>query len=379
MRASRPAVFGALMLAAGLCTACGGDAERRVRIEGDARYAAAERAFSQKRHDEAERLFLEVARTDPSPETQALATYRRAQMRERDGRIDEAAALYGETEQFVGTERAAFAAWRKARLIAEQPGRGPAGREALRRMVEAHPNASGADKAVKYLAVHRRPDETPTLADEHALVQWMLEAAERFEGKSVGDNLLFYAAWLQVQRTGDIGGARNTLHRLTQRYYVSPLLDDALWLLATLERRQGRVDAAIATCEALLNVRVDQNYVLGGYRSRRLDDAGIAIGWMHLHLRHDPDAAARAFRRMLDEFPTSVFRDDAYWGLALSQVAQKREADARKTLQAFLEDLPDSRYADRARKLVDGAQSWPPPDPSPAASALLNPQGRGGI
>jgi TolA-binding protein len=379
MRASRLAFIGALILVAGLSSACGGDAERRARIESDRRYAAAERAFSQKRHDEAERLFVEVAQADPTAETQALAAYRRAQMREREGRVEEATALYAEAEQFEGTERAAFAAWRKARLLAEQPGRGPEGRAALQRMVEAHPSASGADKAVKYLAVRRRPDDPLTPADEHALVQWMLDAAERFKDRSVGDNLLFYAAWLQVQRGGDVGGARNTLLRLTQRYYVSPLLDDALWLLATLERRQGRVDAAIATCEALLHVREDQNYVLGGYRSKRLDDAGIAIGWMHLHLRHDAAAAERAFRRMLDEFPTSVFRDDAFWGLALAQVALKREADARATLRTFLDELPGSRYAKTARKIVDGAQGWPPPDPSPAASALLNPQGRGGI
>lgn len=375
------AALAPLAIVAAVAAGCGADASRRLRIEGDQQYAAAERAFSRREDALAERLFLEVAAAQPTPEIQALATYRRAQMRERAGETDAALALYAEVERFEGTERAAFGAWRRARLLTETPGRTAEGRAALRQVVEVHPHRSAADKTVKYMAVGRPrgPAVVADRAQDQDTVNWMLDAAERWQAKTVGDNLLFYAAWMQVNRLGDVGGARTTLRRLAGRYFVSPLLDDALWLLATLERRQGRTDEAIAACEALLHVRVDQDYLLGGYRSRRLDDAAIAVGLMHLHLRRDLDAAERAFRRILVEFPTTVFRDDAYWGLAVTQGAQGHLEAAKETLRAFLKELPDARYSRDARAVLDGQATLPGPDPARAASALLNPLGKGAL
>ena len=362
-------------------TGCGGANGRRTRIEGDQQYAAAERAFSNRQDDLAERLFLDIAATQPTPEVQALAAYRRGQMRERAGQTEAALVLYAEAEGFQGTERAAFGAWRKARLVAQTSGRAAEGNAALRRVIDTHPDASAADKAVKYLAVGRpgSPHPPPERAQDQETVDWMLAAAERLSQNTVGDNLLFYAAWMQVNRLGDIGGARTTLRRLATRYYVSPLLDDGLWLLATLERRQGRVDAALEACEALLRVRVDQDYLIGGYRGRRLDDAALAVGLMQLHLRRDLPAAERAFRRILDEFPTTVFRDDAYWGLAVSQAAQSRDDAARETLRALLRELPDSRFTKDAQAVLDGRAALPGPELARATSALLNPMGRGSL
>lgn len=376
---ARTACALAVVAWASCLTACGGDAARRARIEEDGRYAEAERAFSERRHADAERLFIAVAEQERTPESQALSAYRRAQIREREGRADEALALYSEAERFEGTERAAFAAWRKARLLAEAGGLSGEALAALRGVVESHPRASAADKAVKYLAVRRDPSHPRSRAEEQALADWMLASAERFQDATVGDNLLFYAAYVQVHRLGDIGGARETLRRLTQRYFVSPLLDDALYLLAALERRQGRYDAAVTALESLLHLRVDQDYLIGGYRSRRLDDAAIALGLIALHLQRDLPAAERAFQRLIDEFPTSVFRDDAYWGLAVARGARQGANAARPVLQALIDERPDSRFAREAKAVLDGRAPLPGPDPARAASALLDPQGKGAL
>ncbi len=362
------------------CLGCAGDDARRRRMERDARYAAAERAFSARAHADAERLFLEVAAdaaTTGDPATRALSAYRRGQIREREGRFDEALALYREAEAHQGTERAAFAAWRQAKLIIEGQGRLVEGRAALKRVIDTYPRYSAADKAAKYLGIRRQPAELDDRGNDVEVVRWMRDAADRHRETTVGDNLLFFAAWAQVFRLGDLGGARETLRTLADRYHVTPLLDDALFLLAAIERRQGRVDEAIAVYEALLRLRVDQDYLVGDFRAKRLDDAALAVGLVHLHLRRDAPAAVTAFRRVIDEFPTSVFRDDAYWGLAGAQDFAGDAAGSRETLRALLGERPDSRYARRARDVLDGRASLPPPDASLARTSLAHPQGKG--
>lgn len=361
-------------------TGCAGDGARRRRIEQDARYAAAERAFSNRAHAEAERHFLEVgadaAAAGDAP-TVALAAYRRAQIREREGRFDEALALYREAEAQRGTERAAFAAWRQAKLMIEGQGRLVEGRAALMRVIDTYPTFSAADKAAKYLGIRRQEAERHDRRNDAEIVRWMRAAADRHRDATVGDNLLFFAAWAQVFRLGDLGGARDTLRTLAERYHVTPLLDDALFLLAAIERRQGRIDEAVEVYEALLRLRVDQDYLVGDFRAKRLDDAALAVGLVHLHLRRDASAAIAAFRRVIDEFPTSVFRDDGFWGLAVAQAATGDDAAARDTLRGLLRERPDSRFARRATDVLDGRAAFPPPDPVSARTSLAHPMGKG--
>jgi len=359
---------------------CAGDEARRRRIEGDTRYAAAERAFSTRAHAEAERLFLEVgvdAAAASDATTVALSAYRRAQIREREGRFDEALALYREAEGQDGTERAAFAAWRQAKLLIEGQGRLVEGRAALKRVIDTYPTFSAADKAAKYLGTRRQDAERDDRRNDVEIVRWMRAAADRHRDATVGDNLLFFAAWAQIHRLGDLGGARDTLRSLAERYHVTPLLDDALFLLAAIERRQGRVDEAVEVYEAVLRLRVDQDFLIGDFRARRLDDAALAVGLLHLHLRGDVSAAIAAFRRVIDEFPTSVFRDDGFWGLAVAQATAGDEAAAFEALRDLLRDRPDSRFSRRAREVLEGRAALPRPDPASARTSLAHPMGKG--
>ena len=355
---------------------CGHTAERRERIESDQRYAAAERAYSGRRDTEADRLFEEVAATG-DVEAAALSTYRRAQIRERAGDFEGALAMYRAAEVYPAPERRAFAGWRIARIYLEKQGKRAEGRAALQALIDRWPDASASDRAAKYLAIRRSPEEAADRHLDREMADWLRAAAERHAGHSVADNLLFWAAYAQVYRLGDVGGARTTLSAMVERYYVSPLLDDGLWLLGAIERRQGRLEAALAAYEAILHIREDQNYLIMGYRSRRLDDAAIGVALVQHHLRGDLPAAARAYQRLLDEFPTTVFRDDAWWGLACVQQLQGQVDASRKSLRAFVAELPDSRYAKRAQAILDGKAECPPPDPALARTPLLHPQVKG--
>ncbi len=366
------------LLAVG-CGSTAAERQRALRIEDDTRYAEAERAFSEHRDADAARQFTELSH-EGDVEFRALAVYRLAQLRERAKDVEGALTTYQAAEALGAIERSPFAAWRAAKLLAETPGRRAEGRAALQAVVEKYPDASAADRAAKYFALRRTPDEAGDLKLDRDALVWLLAAGERYRERSVGDNLLFWAAYVQVFHLGDFGGARTTLRTLVGRYYVSPLLDDSLWLLAGIERRQGRDDAALATYEALLHVRVDQNYVLMGYRSRRLDDAAAAIGQMQYHVRQDMPAAAAAWQRLLDEFPTSVFRDDAWWGLTCAESRQGHAEAARTAAKHLLDERADSRFARQGKAFLDSDNPesvCPAPDPVAARTPLSNPWAKG--
>lgn len=321
----------------------------------DARYAEAERAFARRDDARAFALFEAIARDAPAAADRGLAQYRLASIRARQGRTDEAERLFAAIED---PERHALGRYRVAVLAIEQRGAGDAGRAGLRALADEAPNRVAADKAARYLA-HDAD------ADPRATADFLGELAARHPDALVADNALWWRAHVQLVRLQDVAGARASLRALVERWPDSPLVDDALWVLADLYRRQGAFDRAVRTYEALLGIRNETSLLVGSYRSRRLDDAALAVGDLHLWARRDPAAAARAYARCLVDFDTSVVRDDCWWGLAAARHAAADGAGARAALEALLREHPESRHAQRARAALAGETAALATHPNP--------------
>jgi TolA-binding protein len=321
----------------------------------DARYAEAERAFSRRDDARASELFEAIARDAADPAHRGLAQYRLASIRARQGRLDEAERLFAAIED---PERHALGRYRLAVLTIEASGQGEAGRAALRALADEAPGRVAADKAVRYLAHDPGAEPRTTAA-------FLGELAARHADTLVADNARWWQAYVRLVRLNDVAGARASLRALVERWPDSPLVDDALWVLADLYRRQGAFDRAVGAYEALLGIRNETSLLVGSYRSRRLDDAALRVGDLHLWARGDAPAAARAYRRCLADFDTSVVRDDCWWGLAAARHAADDATGARAALEALLRERPDSRRAAAARAALAGDST---PLTTPAAS-----------
>lgn len=366
-----------LLACAVVLAACGADPRREDRAALDALYAEAETAFSRRAHPEAEAAFRRIEATG-SAEAKALGTYRRAQIRLREDDVAGAVALFEQTRASGAPERAALAEWRLGRLDIEVLGRPDEGRARLQALVESAPMTGAADRAARYLALRRAPDVAHDRTHDRAIVQWLDRVSTELAETSVADNACFWAAWVRLNRLGDLGGARHGLRDFIARFSRrSALVDDAHWILAGIERRQGRVDAAIGVYEAFLALRRAAGTWLGDYRSNKLDDAAHMIGALHFHERGDLDAAERAFQRVLDEFPTSRWRDDAMWGLAGIAALRGQEEARTEWLHRLLEQHGDSRFADAARAALDGRGPTLVRRPGSLHTGLSDPRRRG--
>jgi tetratricopeptide (TPR) repeat protein len=155
---------------------------------------------------------------------------------------------------------------------------------------------------------------------------------------------------------------------------VSALADDAFWLLGAIERRQGRFDAAIATYEAFLALRQTAGSLLGPFRSKRLDDVAYLVGAVHFHDRGDLDAAARAFERLLAEFSSSTWRDDALWALAGVAHLRGDKGGTHAALKRLVSEHADSRFAALARAALDGQGPTLARSPGSINTGLLDPR-----
>ena len=375
MKLSTSLAFGASLL-----VACGGaSSERADRQARDRDYALAERAFSERRDDEAERRFVAIIgqRQHVAPAEAALSKYRVAELRERALQLDEAEAAYAEVERFAVADRTALARYRLARLKLERRADASGAYAMLREVVLQFPETGAADRACKDLAIRRTPSNDVDVKLDREVVDFLGTFAEAHPDSPVADNALFWKAYVLVYRLGDLGAARVVLHQFVGRYFLRPLVDDALWLLASIERRQGRYREAILVYEAQLDFRHEQDSLFGSYRSRRLDDASAAAGAVAFHGLRDFERAERAYRDLLLDFGSSVLRDDAYWGLCAARFARGDVEGARAAATDLLTERADSRHARAARAFLAGTGPAMSPDEHKIRSPLADPFVRG--
>lgn len=323
-----------------LLVACGaGRPDQASREARDARYAAAERAYGRGDLDDARRLFEQVAATDVDPDARALAQYRLAKIAALRGDAAAARAGYATVSAGPSQERGPLAAYQLALDALDGGDDAP-----MKALVDAHPDTVAADKAVRILA--------DRVTDAAALVEWLQGVADRYRDTGVADNAVWWIADLRLERLGDIQGARRALSRLARTWPASPLVDDGLWLLARLYQRQGQWIEAAATYKALTDLRTETSYLVGSYRSRHFDDALLARGHVLYHGLKDCAGAARAYRQLLDDFETTVLRDDALFALVHAQRCAKQDPQA--SITQLRTKHPDSRFIER----IDAP--WPP-------------------
>jgi tetratricopeptide (TPR) repeat protein len=264
---------------------------------------------------------------------------------ERAGRTQPAIQTYLAIALRAGADRvtAAMAMYRAGRLLLDHHQITEAW-TTLWRVVTDYPDEPIAGDALRALVTDGRRRDARALAEE--LGRLLTPLAET----DVADNLLWSLADLTEHELGNPPAARALYDRIYTDYPASGMRDDARWHAARISRSLHDPEGAAARLRGLLATR-EVALGTGSYFSIWLDDAQLELGKILRDDLHDPRGAAAAFRRLPEDYPASVLRDDALYELAITLEQLHDRAGACAALARLAREFADSKYLARGREL----------------------------
>ncbi|MGE5180641.1 MAG: tetratricopeptide repeat protein [Acidobacteriota bacterium] len=215
---------------------------------------------------------------------------------------------------------------------------------ALWKCVTDWPDEPVAADALKTLLEDGRQRDPRALADQIAKLLTALAETQ------VADNLLWSLADLQAHELANPAAARALYDRIPTDYPDSGLRDDARWFAAELSLQLKDPRGAVTRLRALLATR-EVSIGAGSYFSIWLDDAQLELGKVLRDDLHDLPGAVAAFRKLPDDYPASILRDDALYELAVTLVQMNDKPGACKAVADLQKLEPDSKYMARAKQL----------------------------
>ncbi len=331
MRRAAALLFAALVAAA--CAPSLPDAYVRSR-------AAAERAYSAGRYDEAAREWQKAAATADLAYHRNDARYRAAASLERAGRWPEARrALDAFLHDAPKSSGAARAAYDRANLEFSHgdPRKGVA---MLEQVIADHPESAAAANAVRLRLI--QIEESGGVAASRA---WLDRMIPRFQKTGVGE-LLHYSYAECLKKQGLLAAARDRYVYVadTHGYPFGDLWDDALFHASELDETLGDAKTAILRLRRMLAERESSDFQ-GSYERPRFAPAQYRIAELYRDRLGDRGRARREFEKLWNDHPTSLLRDDARWNQALIAAADGDQRDACNTLTSLQKEMPDSRFS----------------------------------
>jgi len=256
----------------------------------------------------------------------AIAAYVAIPARTTDDPTTASTAMYRAGELYLKTDRVTDA-W-----------------TALWKTVTDWPDEPVAADALKSLV------EDGRARDPHALANELTKLITPLAETQVADNLVWSLADLMEHELANPAAARALYDRIPTDYPTSGLRDDARWFAAKLSKQLGDPKGAVVRLRALLATR-EVALGAGSYFSIWLDDAQLEVGKILRDDLGDLPAAAAAFRRLPDDYPTSVLRDDALYELAVTLVKAHDPAGACHAVAELKKLESDSKYVALTKEL----------------------------
>jgi tetratricopeptide (TPR) repeat protein len=234
------------------------------------------------------------------------AEHRAALSLRREGRLDEALALFTEiAERRPISRRTVRAMWEVTRIQLEQGHRDEA-LAGLRAIVVEHADDGQASRGLRTLVAELRAHE-----GDDAAIALLVELDARLSATDLGDDVLTDLA--QIYREHHRRDEARALYEriVTEHPYPrGQRWDDTFMRLADMAEEDGDHEAAIAYLERMIDPHA-LGLPPGSYTLPHMPDAALRIAHILRDEVRDVDRAATAFRRMHDGFPTSLLRDDA--------------------------------------------------------------------
>jgi len=301
--------------------------------------AAAQRAYGAGRYDEAAQRYQDAATAASRNKDRDEMLFLAASAKQRAGRIREARADYEALEKLSPDgERASRAAFEVAQIEIDT-GDVEHGYQMLEAMMRRYPKSGLAKRALQRYVAHL--DETK---GTEAAIAYLQANAGWFKTNGLDEQATYDLADL-FERSGQLAQARDTFVRCADEhpYPTGGLWDDALYRAAQLEAKLGNPKAAIALLDRMLKEREVSTFN-GSYERPRFGRAQMYKAELYRDALHDHASARREFRRLFNDFTTSLLRDDALWSEAVIAAADKDSAGACEAVKLLAKQLPESRY-----------------------------------
>lgn len=310
--------------------------------------AQAERHYAHGRYSEAASSWRRAAGHAEHRDDRVEALYRSAAAHERARNIPAARAAYVEVLKLAPRgSRAARAAFELAWLDIEQ-GRTARGERGLLEVMLIYQDSALAGRAFTGLASRRRAH-----GGDIAVLALIEQVRPKIEQPELAEQVR-YAEGRLLRTMGQEERALRVFLELADQfpYPQGAYWEDALWHAADIERARGRPQAALTHLERML-AEVEPAHFQGSYARTRYAEAQYRIAEIYRDDLAQPDRARAEFRKVFDEHPTSLLRDDALWQEALISWTTGERAVSCTPLARLIAALPDSRYAPCAPLLCD--------------------------
>jgi hypothetical protein len=210
--------------------------------------------------------------------------------------------------------------------------------------VTDYPDEPIAGDALRMVVHDGRRRDARALSDE--LARLLTPLAET----QVADNLLWSLADLAEHELDNAPAARAYYDRIPIDTPGSGMRDDARWHAARISRALHDPRGAALRLRALLATR-EVALGAGSYFSIWLDDAQLELGKILRDDLGDLAGAAAAFRRLPEDYPASILRDDALYELAVTLERMHDHAAACAALAELARRFADSKYLARGGEL----------------------------
>jgi tetratricopeptide (TPR) repeat protein len=310
--------------------------------------AQAERQYANGRYADAADSWRQAARSAEHRDDQTEALYRAAAAYQRAGESETAREVYAELLQVAPDgARAARAAYELAWLDIE---RGDVSR-GERQLLDV--TLRYQDSALAGRAIARLVSRVQTRAGTGAALALVQGLMPKIQQPELAEQVRYSEGRL-LRASGEPEQARDVFLKLATDfpYPQGAYWEDALWSAADIEQTLDKPSAAIAHLERML-VEVEPAHMQGSYTRTRYAEARFRIAEIYRDDLHQPAEAMKQFRKVFNEHPTSLLRDDALWQEALIGSTTHQSARSCDALSRLVAELPESRYAPCAPLLCD--------------------------
>lgn len=327
-----------------------------------AKFEKAQAAELRGEHLKALNLYRGIAKSGKRSEDRFMARFRAAGVLYAMGLYKEAMEAYLATARYAGEAQkyeqagmvAARALYRAGCIAYDKLGRAnPERREdgmmLWWRAMNHYPDEVAADEALVRVVRHNR--EQGRLKE---LVKDLWTLFRRFKRADIADNLLWTLGEIYEIDFKAPDHAVEIFEKLSSKKPHGPLTYDACIRAARLYRKLGKPLKALVFYAKILETKKD-TWIVGTFASEFADDAQLEIGILRLDDMNDPAKAINEFRRLVEDFTTSILRDDALWWIAIAELRRDNMKGAKKAHTELVRRFPKSRFVDRSTELMNWA------------------------
>lgn len=303
------------------------------------RYVVAAKLHDQGKYDKADKHYAQMLKHAPNTETKRLVLYQRALLSKDRGLNDEAIkrfkAIY--TTKPID-EHGARAMYWVTRLTPQTDQK----LDLLKALVLRYPEHISAEHAlldIQRIMVKQKQAKS--------YLAWLDSIIPKVKSTDLGDMSLLIKARFLNKELNDQPRAIKAYRALYDFKKDGSLADDALWEIAQIYKKQRNWKQTILWQSRLVKGR-ETSWFVGTYDSEFADDARYDMGLIHKNELKQYNKAIGQFKTFIDEFPTSLLRDDAAWQIVECKRLQNA-SDYTQSLQQFIKSYPESRYVHIAK------------------------------